>query len=95
MRLSEEIRTYWKQAVKEKLPWAKLYLFGSRTDDNSLGGDIDLMILSDTLVDKKVIRNLRVEFYKNFGWQKVDIVNFKTSDESVFKQLIQKNAIEL
>ena len=70
-------------------------LFRSRTSDESVGGDIDLMILTDTLVNKKVLRAIRIEFYKKFGWQKLDLVNFTSSDTSVFKQLIQTNAIEL
>lgn len=95
MRLDPKIQLFWKQAIGQKIPGAKLYLFGSRTNDEALGGDIDLMILTDNPVDKKIFRTIRVEFYKKFGWQKVDLVNFTFNDTSVFKQLIQTNAIEL
>ena len=95
MRLDPNIQLFCKQTIGEKIPGAKLYLFGSRTNDEALGGDIDLMILTDNPVDKKVFRTIRVEFYKKFGWQKVDLVNFTFNDTSVFKQLIQTNAIEL
>lgn len=95
MRLDDKIKYFLKQAFGEKIPGARLYLFGSRTNENALGGDIDLMILTNDYVDKKIFRTIRVEFYKKFGWQKIDIVIFRYDDESAFRQLIQTNAIEL
>ena len=95
MRLDDRVKYFLKQAVGKKIPGARLYLFGSRTNDDALGGDIDVMILTNNFVDKKIFRNIRVEFYKKFGWQKIDIVYFRYDDESAFRQLIQTNAIEL
>ena len=95
MRLDQHIIQFFKQAVSEKVPEATLYLFGSRTVNDASGGDIDMMILTCNLVDKKIFRTIRIEFYKKYGWQKVDIVNFTYDDTSVFKQLIQSNAIKL
>ncbi|NDP23121.1 MAG: nucleotidyltransferase domain-containing protein [Paludibacter sp.] len=95
MRINNKIITFLKSSFSEKTPEAKLYLFGSRIHDDAQGGDIDVMIISDTLIEKRMIRNIRVEFYKKFGWQKIDLVNFTFSDTSVFKQLVEKEAIEL
>jgi predicted nucleotidyltransferase len=95
MRLDDKIVRYFKEAIGDKIPGATLYLFGSRTNDDALGGDIDLMILTYEPIEKKLFRTMRVEFYKKFGWQKLDIVNFTYKDESVFKQIIQTNSIEL
>lgn len=95
MRLDNKIRLFLKQAFAEKIPEAKLYLFGSRADDTSLGGDIDVLVLSNQLIDKKIIRSIRIDFYKQFGWQKIDLVNFTFDDKSVFKQLVEPTAIEL
>jgi predicted nucleotidyltransferase len=95
MRLDDKIVFFFKQTIGEKVPGATIYLFGSRTNDDALGGDIDLMILTENLVDKKIIRSIRIEFFKKFGWQKVDLVNFTFADTSVFKQLIQFDAVEL
>jgi predicted nucleotidyltransferase len=44
-----------------------------REDDAKKGGDIDLLIVSDELT-KKDLRWLRVDFFKHFGEQKIDIV---------------------
>ena len=95
MRLNNQIIQFLKQTFEEKIPEAKVYLFGSRTRDDASGGDIDLMVVTQNHVDKKILRAIRVEFYKRFGWQKIDIVNFTHDDQSLFRQLIKPNAIEL
>ncbi len=95
MRLNPQIIAFFKQKIVEPIPGAKIYLFGSRVSDQERGGDIDLMILTNALIDKKTFRSIRVEFLKQFGWQKIDLVNFTFEDNSAFKQLIQINAIEL
>lgn len=95
MRLNHQIRSFLKQIIGDKIPESKIYLFGSRVDDKSNGGDIDLMILTKEPIDKKILRTIRVEFYKRFGWQKIDLVNFTEDDYSVFRQLIQSNCTVL
>ena len=95
MRLDNQIITFLKQQILDTIPDAKLYLFGSRTNDDALGGDIDVMILTEKPVIKAIFRPIRVEFYKKFGWQKLDLVNYTYNDTSVFKELIQTTAIEL
>jgi predicted nucleotidyltransferase len=95
MRLDYKIIDFFKLKIVASFPGAKIYLFGSRVSDEERGGDIDLMILTNTLIDKRTIRAIRLEFFKSFGWQKIDLVNFTYDDDSVFKKLIQINAIEL
>ena len=95
MRLEYNIIQFFKQRISEVCPDATIYLFGSRAIDEAKGGDIDILILTNKQVDKKVFRPIRIEFFKTFGWQKVDLVNFTYEDNSVFKRIIQTNAIEL
>ena len=95
MRVDKQIIQFVKQGVVERKPEAKVYLFGSRTSDDSLGGDIDILILSDNLIERSMLRSIRIDFYQKFGWQKIDLVNFTFVDNSVFKQLILSNVIEL
>ena len=95
MRLNPEMANYLKQLIQEKIPGSAIYLFGSRVDDNSRGGDIDLMVITQNLVDKKIFTTIRIEFYKRFGWQKIDLINFTYEDQSIFRQLIEPQAIEL
>ncbi len=73
MRIEQKQIEVLKNKLKTFSLDAKLYLFGSRVDDNARGGDIDLLIVSDELT-KKDLRVLRVEFFKHFGEQKLDIL---------------------
>ena len=73
MRLSKQEVSTLKTTLYKLSPHAKLYLFGSRTDDSLQGGDIDLLVVSDSLTTKD-ISHLRIEFFKKFGEQKIDIL---------------------
>lgn len=73
---------------------AELYLFGSRVDDTKKGGDIDLLIVSDELT-KKDIRHLKIDFFKRFGEQKMDIVLDNGTFLNPFHQIIRQKAILL
>jgi len=72
---------------------AKLYLFGSRADDNKKGGDIDLLVLSDKLNfgDKLKIKRY---LFKNLEEQKIDIIIEKDINKPFVKH-IMKNAVLL
>ena len=89
MRLYEEEVAVLKNRLAALSLDAKLYLFGSRVDDNARGGDIDLLVVSDKLT-KKDLRLLRVYFFKHFGEQKLDIV----LDDSQFKNPFTKHIFQ-
>jgi len=91
--LKEEVDTL-KAKLYELSSEAKLYLFGSRVDDSKRGGDIDLLILSSKLT-KKDLRLLRVEFFKRFGEQKLDIVLDNGELKDPFTRHIFKKAVLL
>lgn len=89
MRLSQEQIEVLKNRLKTLSLNAKLYLFGSRVDDTKKGGDIDLLVVSDEIT-KKDLRLLRVEFFKYFGEQKLDIV----LDNGEFKNPFTKHILQ-
>ena len=95
MRLKENMRAFFTRYVNENIPEAKVYLFGSRMDDNAKGGDIDILIISKEKLSFMDISQLRICFYKMFGEQKVDIVNFAYNEEDPFKNIALNHAIEL
>lgn len=72
MRLSAKEIIRLKTTLFELSPEATIYLFGSRTNDDLQGGDIDLLVVSDCLTRKDMSR-LRIDFFKHFGEQKIDI----------------------
>lgn len=94
MRLEQNQINILKNKLYSLSSSAKLYLFGSRTDDSKKGGDIDLLIVSDTIT-KKDLRSIRIEFFKYFGEQKLDIVLDDGSFANPFTKYIVKKAILL
>jgi predicted nucleotidyltransferase len=94
MRLKNEEVTLLKEKLASLSSKAKLYLFGSRTDDTKKGGDIDLLIISDELT-KKDLRLLRIDFFKHFGEQKLDIILDNGKFTNPFTKTIFQKAILL
>ncbi len=78
-----------------------LYLFGSRTDDNKKGGDIDLLLKLESKSDfeavYKIKNLLKFDLCYALGDQRVDLV--LTTDErtnaDVFLQSIQEDLVQL
>lgn len=95
MRLKPEIADYFRKQAISLPTKAEVYLFGSRVSDTLKGGDIDILILSEHTVDPEKIRQIKVEFYKRFGLQKLDLVNFTFDEQHPFKALIIEDAIRL
>ncbi len=94
MRLLEKEVNTLKTKLLELSSDAKLYLFGSRVDDSKYGGDIDLLIISKKLT-KKDLRTIRIDFFKNFGEQKLDILLDNGELKNPFTRQILKKAILL
>ncbi len=71
----------------------KVYIFGSRTDLNKKGGDIDILIKTDQELSPtekyKIKLNMLKQLYKKIGEQKIDIIITSTP-----KKEIEKIAIE-
>ena len=95
MRLKKEIKTYIIKSAKEHFPNTDIYLFGSRTNDRLKGGDIDLLLLSDNKIQTEQIRRFRIQFFKNFGWQKLDLVCYNKTEKNTFKEIALEQAIIL
>lgn len=82
MRLTQtQIKVICASAVKNFGLSARVWLFGSRVDEQSKGGDIDLYIepeLQDPveLVDAKL--RFLLELHKKIGQQKIDVVLHRT-----------------
>lgn len=92
MRLSKEMIDIIKLVIQENYDNnTRVYLFGSRTDDNKKGGDIDLYVETN-LPDSTFERRLRVLARLNslLGEQKIDLlVNCDGKEKYIYK--IAKN----
>jgi len=82
MRLEE--RDIIKKVIKEKIGNVKIYLFGSRVDDNLKGGDIDIYI--DKKLSSKEKLEILAEFTLNGIERKVDLVSKGSSLEDIAKK---------
>ena len=94
MRLSAEEIQVIKKSVQEFDPDANVYVFGSRTNDQAKGGDIDILVLSEIigLHEKMAIRR---NFIDTFGEQKIDIVLDSHKKDNIFVKKIFDSAIAL
>ncbi len=95
MRISCEQIDYLKKEITAVLPDAVVYLFGSRTDDNKKGGDIDIMVLSDRKIRWKEKAIIKWHYFERFGEQKLDIISSTFKDEDPFKQIVLSEGIKL
>ena len=96
MRLSKRIISILQENIKKSFGNVNVYLFGSRTDDNKRGGDIDLAI--DANISKQEFRKkksllLTMLIKIDFDY-KIDIVNFNTKDKLLYNE-IHKNSIKI
>lgn len=73
MRLSETERKAIKEVILALDPYAQIYLFGSRTDMNKKGGDIDILILSKVITENQR-REIKLKLYDSIGEQKIDLL---------------------
>ena len=95
MRLTKKEIESIKSCFKEVFQNGKIYLFGSRTDDNKKGGDIDLYIITDKTKDlayKKI--KFLVALKRKIGEQKIDVVLNYDKNRPI-EQKALKEGIEL
>ena len=93
MRLSDEEISAIKMAVQENFgPEAKVYLFGSRTDDRARGGDIDLYVESELEGEELVKAKLRAmsQIQLRIGERKIDVVVSSPTAENEARSVVQK-----
>jgi predicted nucleotidyltransferase len=73
MRLGANEAKAVGEEVRRLDPAAEIYLYGSRANDAAKGGDIDLLVVSDKLGFRDVLR-LRTRILDRIGWQQLDLV---------------------
>ena len=93
MRLTEQEQQTIRQVIQSYDPQAQVLLFGSRTDPNKKGGDIDLLVISAKLgfTDKL---NILADLHDQLGEQKIDLLLDKDGTGD-FAGTILPTAIEL
>mgnify|MGYP000917377882 FL=1 len=86
----DAIQTTFKEVFKS----GKIYLIGSRTDDDKKGGDIDLYIVPvqiDELALKKI--DFLVKLKRAIGEQRIDVVIDRGGERFIDREAKQKGVI--
>lgn len=73
MRLSATETKTIREEIRRLDSSAEIRLFGSRTDDQAQGGDIDLLVISDRLTFRDLL-HLRTAILDKIGWQQLDLL---------------------
>jgi len=81
-----------KQVVREFDQNAKVYLYGSRVNDNAKGGDIDLLVISD-LIDFTDKIYLRLKLKDRIGDQKIDLLVKKNIDTAFSRKAVKEGIL--
>lgn len=95
MRLSQNYISVIKENFLNTFKSGKIYLFGSRIDDEKRGGDIDLYLVLDDHTDlfqKKIKFLSRIK--RALGEQKIDVI-FNENSERLIEQEAKKWGIAL
>jgi predicted nucleotidyltransferase len=95
MRLSEWTCKAITGSVANLAPDSDCYLFGSRANDESRGGDIDVLLLTQEKLPLSLLRRIRRLILNQIGEQKLDIVNFTRESTHPFKVVALNNAVKL
>ena len=74
MRLTEQQRASIRESVKLVLPDARIFLYGSRTDDSARGGDIDLLVLTNEVAESRGKSQILRELFSRLGERKIDLI---------------------
>ena len=93
MRLTHTEQSAIVQAVQHVDANAQIYLYGSRADDGALGGDIDVLLLSEhiNLMGKlDILASLR----HSLGERKIDVAVFADARKP-FAQLALQTGVRL
>lgn len=93
MRLSGEQVNAIRAVVSSFDPAARVYLFGSRTDDRARGGDIDLLVLSDILAPGAAW-DIEDRLMEMLGEQRIDVL-LASEPASSFQRMAYKEAVKL
>ncbi len=99
MRLTTEQAKIIRQTTHQQLgPDARVWLFGSRTDDNAKGGDIDLLIETPKVLENAFRESVALEtaLQTSLGDQKIDILLLQQgSQPTPIHRIAKKTGVEL
>jgi predicted nucleotidyltransferase len=95
MRLSGRLKYVLKSTLKEIFCTNDAIIFGSRVDDNAIGGDIDIAIKTE--ISASEFRKNKIMFFTALIRQdydlKIDLVQYHQSMDALLKKEIQQSGV--
>jgi predicted nucleotidyltransferase len=88
MRITDDEKNTIVNAIGKIDSEAPIWLFGSRTDDNKKGGDIDIAVLSKKIGIMEKIR-IKRSICDKIGEQKIDLFVSEHGNEAFFKSAVE------
>lgn len=74
---------------------SEIYLFGSRLDDTKRGGDIDILVKSDT-ISRSMLAHIEDEIFSKIDEQKIDFVLTRKNELNAFsRKVLARGAVQL
>jgi len=74
---------------------AEVYLFGSRSDDTARGGDIDLLVISNAIDFRKMLR-LKLGLQDELGEQQIDLITRRPDEmNKAFSTMAMETGVRL
>lgn len=89
MRITRHEQKILVDSVRAIDPEARVWLFGSRVQEQKKGGDIDLAILSPR-IGREAVRTIRRAIVDALGEQHLDIVASKSGTEAFFRFAVER-----
>ena len=83
-----------KKVIKSFDKNAKIFIYGSRTDLNKKGGDIDILVISRNISLEKQLK-IKAKLIRFLGDRKIDLLIAKNKKETNFIELISSQAVEI
>ncbi len=93
MRLTDAERSALMQAVTAADPEAQVWLHGSRVHDDAMGGDIDLLVMSQHMGLREKL-DVLTRLHAELGEQRIDLT-IARDDARPFVRLAKAQGIRL
>jgi len=92
MRLAPEEQVAIREAVHSADADARVYLFGSRVDDNARGGDINLLVLSKKI---NIVARLQIlaSLHQQLGERRIDVSVFADANRPFAKIALENGML--
>jgi uncharacterized protein len=93
VRITEIEKTAIIEAITRIDPEARIYLFGSRIDNDKKGGDLDILVYSQKITFGDKLK-IKAAIFEKIDEQKIDFVIAK-DEKDPFVKMVSEQKVQL